>query len=852
MDHVAASEQAPTSTTQQLDYHRPDNNFYDEVFGSEVAPRAHWRYLLEGLSGMGQEGLEERERKAQRILRDDGATYNIGREPGNRIWGLDPVPLVVDSEEWSRIETGLNERAELFDLILKDLYGPRELIRHRILPPEMIYSHRDFLRPCQDVRLPGEHQLILHAVDMVRGSDGRMVVIGDRTQAPSGAGYALENRTVISRVLPSLFRESQVHRLSLFFQTLRRKLASLSPNGDSPRVVILTPGAYSETYFEHTYLANYLGYSLVQGGDLTVRNGYVWMKSLDGLHRVDVILRRVDDTWCDPVELRSDSHLGVAGLLEVARAGNVAIANPLGSGVLENPVLYKFMPAIANFFLGREAELPSTQTRWLGDPQDREYVLANLEQLIIKPTARRSGEHSIYGAALDAEGRDRLRAEISRDPLHYVAQEANLPGTSPSWQQGLLRPRPTVLRSFAVADQTAYSIMPGGLTRVGARDTQWIVSNQMGATSKDTWVLASEPQRRTSPPEERVPAFVEDQASDLPSRVVENLFWLGRYSERAEAALRLLRTVFIQLNSTGPLSDEVRDLLLNAVTQVTTTYPGFTSGDTQMMNQPEPELMSVILDPQRPGSVTANLGAMLSCCEETKEMLSADTHRVINDLRDELAQLPQALRNGLSSAPEEALDPLVTSLLALSGLTQESMIRGFGWRFLEMGRRLERTLQSTALLRALLSPALDSADQEQVIETVLLTTEVLITYRRRYRTRPMLAHGLTLIMLDKTNPRSLHYQVDLLRQHIEQLQSRDLTPTLTEEHRCVLEALTLVQLSQPDALGNAEDGVRTELDKHLTRIQTLLCSAANAISGRYFAHRTDPQQLVKASWSEEP
>lgn len=837
-----------------LNYARP-GTFYDEVFGPDGEIREHWRYLLEGLGGMGDAGLQERQRKAERILRDDGATYNISSDTeNNRTWGLDPVPLLIGSEEWSRIETGLIERAELFDLVLKDLYGPRELIRQRILPPELVYSHHGFLRPCQDLRLPGDKQLIFHAVDMVRGADGKMVVIGDRTQAPSGAGYALENRTVMSRVLPSLFRDSQVHRLSLYFQALRRKMASLSPNGDSPRVVILTPGAYSETYFEHTYLANYLGYSLVQGGDLTVRNGYVWMKSLDGLHRVDIIMRRVDDTWCDPVELRADSHLGVPGLLEVARAGNVVITNPLGTGVLENPALHKFMPKVAEFFLGHELQLPSTQTWWAGEPDDLRYMLDNLDKLIIKPTARRSGDHSIYGASLSKEKLDELKARISSNPMHFIAQKANLPGSSPSWQNGKLQARSTVLRSFAVADQSAYSIMPGGLTRVASSDEQWIVSNQLGATSKDTWVLASEPQRQVSYIEERSATFTEDQTSDLPSRVVENLFWLGRYSERAEAGMRLLRTVLIQLNSLSYLPTTVHDLMLKAVTQVTTTYPGFTQNNANLLAQPEKELMSVILDRRRPGSVTANLHAMLNCSEETKEMLSADSHRVINDLRDELAQLPQLLSSGLSIAPEEALDPLVTSLLAFSGLTQESMIRGFGWRFLELGRRLERTLQSTALLRAMLVPVLEDSEQEQVMETVLLTSEVLITYRRRYRIRPQLDHGLTLIMLDKTNPRSLHYQVDLLRQHIEQLQSRDNSPILSEEHRAILEALTLVQLSRPAelAVGAEDSGVREALDKRLARIQTLLSNVATAISDRYFDHRSGPQQLVQTGWSEEP
>lgn len=836
----------------ELTYLRPDSA-YDEVYSANGEVRKHWRYLLDGLTSMGPASLQERQRKALRILRDDGATYNISSEPqSSRIWGLDPVPLLLDSEEWARIEAGVIERAELFDLILKDLYGPRELIRHRILPPELVYSHHSFLRACQGIRIPGEQQLILHGVDMVRGADGAMVVIGDRTQAPSGAGYALENRTVMSRVLPSLFRESQVHRLSLFFQALRRKLNALSPNGDSPRVVILTPGAYNETYFEHTYLANYLGYALVQGGDLTVRNGYVWMKSLDGLHRVDVILRRVDDTWCDPVELRSESRLGVPGLLEVARAGNVVIANPLGSGVLENPALYKYMPRLAEFFLGHELKLTSAQTWWLGDAEDLAYVLANLRQLIIKPTARRSSFHSVYGPDLNDQELEQWRARLQENPMQYVAQQAHLPGSSPSLQQGALQPRPTVLRSFAVSDQGSYSVMPGGLTRVGADSNQHLISNQLGATSKDTWVLASEPQRRTTQLEERSDLLLSDQTSDLPSRVVENLFWMGRYSERAESAMRLLRTVFIQLNSVGFLPQEVRDLLLKAVTQVTTTYPGFTPPNSSLLQQPDPELISVILDRKRPGSVTANLQAMLNCTEETKEMLSADTHRVINDLRDELERLPQMFGNGLSSAPEEALDPLVTSLLAMSGLNQESMIRGFGWRFLEMGRRLERALQSAALLRALLVPVLEESAEEQVVETVLLTTEVLITYRRRYRTRPELQHGLTLIMLDRTNPRSLLYQVDLLRQHIDQLMTRDNTPVLSEEHRCVLEALTLLQLSRPEELAAPHDsGVRQALDERLARIQTLLSNAASLIGDRYFDHRGGPQQLVRTNWDEE-
>lgn len=833
--------------------YQPHDERHDEACAADGSIRPHWTYVLDALNQLGSRGLQYRQHKAQRILRDDGANYNMAGQPHNsRVWGLDPVPLLLDSEEWSRIETGLSERAELFDLILRDLYGPRELIRNRILPPELILSHSGFLRTCQGLTIPGEQQLILHAVDMVRGPNGQVHVVADRTQAPSGAGYALENRMVMSRILPSLIRDSQVHRLALFFQALRRKLNSLSPNGGTPRVVILTPGAYSETYFEHTYLANYLGYSLVQGGDLTVRDGFVWMKSLDGLHRVDVILRRVDDIWCDPVELRGDSHLGVPGLLEAARAGNVVIANPLGAGVLENPALLKFMPQISEFFLGHQLTLPSVATWWLGDPADREYVLANLESLIIKSTNRKPDQHSIYGGQLDAKGLAHWRRELTRNPAAWVAQEANLPSTSPSLQKGELKPRPTVLRGFSVADEGSYTVMSGGLTRVANSDKQLMVSNQLGATSKDTWVLASEPQRFTTLREQQTPLLTGEQSSDLPSRVVENLFWMGRYSERAESATRLLRTTFMQLNSVNTLPDSVRHQLLCSVTEVSGTQPGFKELDSAAFKEPETELLSIILDNNRFGSVSANLFAMLSCTEEAREMLSGDTHRVLSDLRDTITDLPTHLQPDSLSAPEEALDPLITSLLALSGLTQESMIRGFGWRFLEMGRRLERTLQSTLLLRTLLVPALDDDAEEQLLEAALMCGEVLVTYRRRYRSQPELRNALVLLLLDRSNPRSLQYQLDQLSQHLYELQGGASTSLLSEERRRLLEARTLLQLCRAEQLAEPNpEGQRTALDQLLGQLYTLLNETATLIAGHYFEHQRNPQQLVNTSWSDD-
>ncbi|RTE67132.1 hypothetical protein EH243_02695 [Amphritea opalescens] len=829
---------------------------YDEVYGSESEIQPHWQYLLDGLKTLGAPGISERQQKAERILRDDGATYNSGF-PSSATWQLDPVPALIASEEWASIESGLQERAELLDLVLKDLYGNRELIRHGVLPPELIFSHGGFLRACDGLSLPGEHQLVMHATDMVRDHTGKMLVIGDRTQAPSGAGYALENRTVMSRVLPSLFRDSHVHRLSIFFQSLRLKLSSLASQitQEQPRIVILTPGSYNETYFEHTYLANYLGFPLVQGSDLRVSKGYLWMKSLGGLERVDVVLRRVDDFYCDPVELKSDSRLGVPGLLEVVRSGRVIVANPMGSGFLENPALLRYLPQIANHFLGREAQLSSVKTYWCGDPQDLTYVIEHIDQLVIKQCFRRPSEHSIFGSELDEPKRLALIEKIRQEPLSFTAQEYVRPSTTPSWKNNQLLPRPSILRGFSVAMDSSYHVMPGGLTRVGSQSKSLNLSNLRGATSKDTWILASEPERQISLHESQplpMPTPAQPRIA-FPCRVVENLYWLGRYAVRAEAALRLLRTVFVQINSTYHMPKETEQVLLQTVTQLTTTYPGFTLSGSPKSAQPEAELLSVVLDGKRSGSVTANLNSLLECSDQVREMLSADTQRVINDLRDELGGLAESLKQGLTAAPEEALDPLVTTLLALSGLWQESMVRGLGWRFIDMGLRVEKALQAVSLIRASLVPVLPKYQQQQVLESVLLSSEVLITFRRRDRSGSDMAQGLQLLLSDSSNPRSVFYQVDQLRKHLAELPSATNGSGLADEDRYMLEASSAIQLCQLEELvvEDEDAGTRVELDQLLSRLQHLLHETSNQISTKYFDQIKVHQQLVRTDWDEE-
>lgn len=838
----------PTSLT----YAAPNGPQADEVFNEQGKVREHWSYLLDSLKTLGGPAFEERRTKALRILRDDGATYNIHGDDytPNRTWELDLVPALISSSEWGKIEAGLLERAELFNLLLRDIYGSRDLIRHGVIPPEALFSHQGFLRACQGIHLSGDHDLILHAVDLIRDPSGKMCVLTDRTQSPSGAGYALENRTVMSRVLPSLFRDSHVHRLAIFFQKLRAKLASLSLSQEQPRIVVLTPGAHNETYFEHAYLANYLGLHLVQSGDLVVRNGYVWMKSLDGLSRVDVILRRVDDLFCDPVELRSDSQLGVASLLEVVRAGRVVIANPLGSGILENPVFLRYLPAISKALIGRELRLPSVTTHWCGDDKDRQYVLEHLDSLVIKPTYRGSGQSSVITAELSKAQREELVANIMQHPLHYAAQPLMSASQLPTYVNGRLEARPSLLRSFAVASEGSYAIMPGGLTRVGVERNTFVISNQVGAQSKDTWVVASEPERvGIQDVDENATTVREADLISLPSRVVENLFWMGRYAERAESSLRILRTVFMMLNGETNISDVAKEALLRTVTEVTATQPGFLEAPQEMFDSPEEELLLIIKDPQRMGSVRSNLNAMLNCADESKELLSSDMLRVINDVRDALYDLDEALSGGLASAPEEALDPFVTALMALAGLTQESMVRGIGWRFMDMGRRLERGMQTTAMIQCLLVPEVTEPDQNMMIQGLLLSLEALISYRRRYRARMGVQSCLDLVMMDTTNPRSLLYQLEQLNRHVSALpRPNETRHELTPEERAALEAETLIKLTQLTEMSQRDGGKRQKLDQHLERVSQLLAGISGFISDKYFDHRESSQQLVQSVW----
>lgn len=833
--------QAATAGTDLVAGYRPPVAGYDEMVDRTGTLRPHWAHVGAVLDALGLDELSRRRAEAARLLDDDGVTYNVYGAPTGPVsrWSLDPVPVLLTSAEWAGIESAVVQRAELLNLILADLYGPRELLRRRLLPPELILAHPGFLRPCDQIRIPGPQQLFTVAADVARDSDGQFWVLADRAQSPSGAGYALQNRTVVSRVFPSLHRDAQVHRLAPFFRALRAGLEAVAPpTTDEPRIVILSPGPLSETAFEHALLASRLGYPLVEGSDLTFRDGRIWVRSLGRREPVDVILRRVDSGYCDPLELRPESQLGVPGLVEACRRGTVTVVNTLGSSVLENPGLLPFLPQLSQVLLGAELEMPSIPTWWCGDRPSLEHVLANLDHIVVKPVTRAAGVSAVFGWTLSRRELDELTDRIEARPSAWVGQAQLALGSVPTLSDAGLEARRSVLRTFCVAREDSYLAMTGGLTRV-ATTHQAVISSQTGALSKDTWVLASEPEKMTGlwlDSGRIVPAVAPE--GSMSSRAAENLFWLGRYAERAEGTVRLMRVVHDRRNDfahdTNPAGTACLRALLVALTDVTATYPGFAPGGADP-DDPGPELEALALDDGRAGTLAYSVRRLLDAAHAVRDQLSLDTWLVISGLHRELLDQPALGRATLAH--------VLRSLLALSGLGAESMVRDPGWRFMDAGRRIERGCQLAALLRSTVTVETDAATESLLLESVLTTAESIITYRRRYRSHAHLATLLDLLLLDPDNPRSLARQLDLLLEDVRALPAPPGAPRVSEAEKHALETSTVLRLADTAALATLSSGARPELAGFLTRVIAGLHATADAIARANFTEQL-PQRSV--------
>jgi uncharacterized circularly permuted ATP-grasp superfamily protein/uncharacterized alpha-E superfamily protein len=825
---------------------------YHEIcaIAGELAP--HWQMLMQTLEKLGNKRLDRRRREAQRLLRENGATHNdFDPVDTQRSWQFDPIPLVLGDEEWRHIEAGLVQRAELLNLILTDVYGPRKMIEEGLLPPQLIYTHRGFLRPCVGLLPAGERHLNVYSANLARANDGRFWVVEDRTQPPFGPGYALENRIVMARSFPRLFQDFQVHRLAMYFRALRQSLAQLARHHKAePRIVVLTPGPEHHNYFEHAYFASYLGFPLVQGGDLVVRDSCVWLKSVGGLRQVDVILRRLDDELCDPLELRGDSSSGVPGLLEAIRRGNVTTANSLGSSVLENPALLAFLPGLCRHFLGEELLLPSVATWWCGQARERDFVLANLDKLVIKPIYPMAGLPEMIPGQLSKAKLSSIRDRILANPHLFVGQELASISTIPAFVTDQIEPRHSILSTFLTATEQTYVVMPGGLTRINANQSSLLYPKQGERFSKDTWVLTREPDKQVNLWVHAQPdQLIKPLLGPLPSRAAENLFWAGRYAERTEATSRLLCSILTKLRDVQEFRDPDERLslhqLLLALTHVTSTYPGFVDeGSAEKLADPRAELLSLTTDGERPGSLRSSLRRLGQSAYAVRDMLPGDAWRVVEHMQQNWIPKVSVAQIG-SGRLYDSVNQLILHLSAFSGLTHENMSRETAWLVLNIGRRLERALNLIELLRATLVPCYEPSMESQMMETVLATSNSLIVYRRRYRSFMQLSTLLELLLMDGNYPRALAYQLNQLQVHIDTLPRELPNERPHKDERLISAAVNelvgtdhkqLTQLSSSDRSYPLLDKLLASQKQHLEKLQ-------EAFMELYFSPVQAPQQM---------
>ena len=824
---------------------------YDELSADGVTPRPHWAHLIESFRAIGPEELGQRWSRAERRIRENGITYNIYGDPlgANRPWKIDVVPFLIPADEWRFIEAGIIQRAELLSLVLQDLYGSQHLVAEGHFPAALLYANPAFLRPLVGVAVPKHSYLQMLAVDLARSPDGKWWVLADRTQAPSGSGYALENRTIVSDVLPDLFRESNVLRLAPFFRAQRDALTSLSQK-DNPRIVLLTPGPHNETYFEHAYIARYLGFTLVEGADLTVRDRKVFLKTVDGLEQVDVILRRVDDSFCDPLELRSDSLLGVPGLVDAIVAGNVQVANALGSGVIETAAVMPFLPGLARHLLGEPLKLPSVATWWCGQSYALDWVLNNLDTVVVKPAFPSRGMEPVFGAEIPAAEKRKFEEQVRARPYEYVAQEQVTLSTAPVWENGHLDSRSVVLRAYVLNTGNGWIAIPGGLVRVAEGEVPGgkssgkgpVVSMQRGGHSKDAWILWDRPVDMFSMLRPRgEPIDLNRVQRAVPSRVADNVFWLGRYVERAENIARIARTMISRL----PRADKAElGCLLRLHSCLESRFsklpkPKGKPADPVQLKQ---ELISLISDPKRPDSLVSTLAEVSRVGGNVRERLSADMTFLLGKLRESVKFEPgtQFLEYAV------ILTNCLELLSAFSGMERENILRGSGWLFMSLGRRLERAIFLARQLREVTTPLAE--EDWPLLECLLEVWDSSMTYRGRYYTTLQPLALLEVLMMDVSNPRSLDFQLS----HLEDLYGKlpRHSPGDLQAMREAVEMLRTVDLrdvSYPLPGASAESMVASGvaglvwLDRFLRELELVLPLWSNNLSSRYFSHaRTLP------------
>lgn len=836
---------------------------YDEFVDAAGGVRPSWAELAGCVGERGRGGLDRLRAVVSSLVDNDGITYVKGDTNGEAVtngddtavpcpWHLDALPLLISAADWDTLESGLVQRSRILDAVLADLYGERRSVTGGVLPPQLLFAHPGYLRAARGIEVPGKHQLFMHACDISRAPDGTFLVNADWTQAPSGAGYALADRRVVAHAVPDLYERIGPRPASPWAQALRLALIDAAPEAaEEPVVVVLSPGIHSETAFDQAHLASVLGFPLVESADLVVRDGKLWMRALGTLKRVDVVLRRVDADYADPLDLRAESRLGVVGLVEVLRRGAATVVNTLGSGILESPGLLRFLPDLAKSLLGEAPSMETAPVYWGGIDAERSHLLGKLPSLLIRPV---TGGATIVGPALSAKQRESLAARIDATPWQWVGQQLPQFSSAPAvFQPGGLSSASVGMRLFTVSQRGGYAPMIGGLGYLLAPGNAAYTLKTVAA--KDVWVhtparVMAERTLTFPPVELPPPSSVAGQAAPgaTPSptisvsspRVLSDLFWMGRYAERAENMARLLivtRERYHEFRYRQHIDgSECVPVLLAALGQITGTDTGADGDSHEMIATAPTTLWSLTADRHRAGALAQSVERLGLAARAVRDQMSNDTWMVLAAVERAVLHrghlMPESKTEGeayLVSAHRETL----AGMLALSGLAAESMVQDIGWTMMDIGKRIERGLAVTALLRATLTTVRSQGAEQTITESTLLACESSVIYRRRNLGAVSIAAVADLLLLDAENPRSLVYQVERLRSGLRALpgSSRSSRPErLVDEIGTRLRRLVPTDLEEVTA-----DGSRGELADLLNGLHRDLRDLSNVITAAHLS-----------------
>ncbi len=818
-----------------------EESSFDEMFDKKCGIRTHWTDVINGLENAGIKQLELKQLEIDWRLEDNGVTYNIYNDPEgtNRRWNLDPIPLVLTSAEWEEISKGLKQRAKLLNLIFKDLYTEQRLIKEGIVPAEIIFAHKSFIPEVFNFENIDYYSLKFYAADISRGPDGKFWVINDRTQSPSGLGYAIENRLTMNTVSNDLYPNVEILKISTFIEGFKNMLKDLSStNNDNPLIALLTPGPLNETYFEHSYISSFLDLTLVQGEDLLVKNNQLWLKNLNGLKRIDTLLRRVDSQYCDPLELRNDSQLGVAGLVNAIRKDNLSMINPIGVGILENIGLNPFMKNIAKYFLNEDLILPQIATWWCGQKNELDFVLENIKTLIIKKIDKTDNIEIYFGNKLSDEQINDLIVKIKKHPTYYVGQEIIDFSTSPCFSKGQIELRNTVIRAFSYQHENKYHVMPGGLIRVSPSKDTLVVSNQKGGTSKDLWILGKDDDLSANNIFKNR-AFIDSRLENISTKRAENLFWMGRYLTRAITTARVIRFSLKNMLNINRYDDNknsknASNILNIGLTHLTMTYPGFLN---EHPITPINEIISLIKDKDRAGTLSFTIGLLSNLNASVKNLLTIEAWRIYERMQKDwnIYKKREVLTN---KDHINELDKLLIYLMAYKELIDESIFKEQGLILYNIGCKIEISQLLISKLRSLLTIKLDKLLEYDVLDSMLNSYESYNSYRAYYKSSLDLENVLDFLIFNTKYPKSLIYLINELLGNLKELPKNIDNSHLSSFEEPVFKVFSMITLGSTQKLleSEKEDFIYKDLDKFLADICDLLTQTSEELTKTYFSH----------------